>query len=516
MMTFRTLVSWHAPTPKVATGPVPSWAGIWVVIASLSLGLLGCGGATATAPDGKGVTRGEGKQGAGRFLEGTGCVTTTADAAADRLSADERARAEVAKQIEVRVVQLVEDFQKEEKAGGEAVQSYAVSVQTQEMVDRNLKGVAIVERTTDPARGITCSRAVLDKAAMAERVREELDRILSETEAHMASAGTAQQEGRHAEALRASTLALLNLGPASVQAGLLRDLGYRPPPVPSGVQVGKRWMEVLQGIRLSAAGGDRQKGRAGSPLPAPLEVRAVHAGGRPVADLPVTILRAPAGIEVQRTARTDESGRAEFLVFRVPQDRKSLQEIVVGLDWDGLLQGEGGERTDAARQAWDSRETIFTYLLPVPSDYRVGVAVYDQAGNPMDRTALQSAIQEGLQRAGFVTRDIFSMPGEVRQGFLRRPSLPEARRLLEGKVDILVLGDFQQGAPKGSSYDLVFCRSRMIVQGIDLKTGKTLVSVDLNSKGGGLDNDTAVRKSEESLGKILRSEAGERLARSLP
>jgi len=186
------------------------------------------------------------------------------------------------------------------------------------------------------------------------------------------------------------------------------------------------------------------------------------------------------------------------------------------LDWESLLQGEGGPPDRSSWTGWDAREAVLTYLLPVPADYRVGVVVYDATGKAMGRTPVQTALLEGIQRAGFVTRTILSLPGAVKKGFDRRPTLPEARRLLKGKVDLLVLGDFQQGEPRKSSYDFLFCRARMIVQGIDLSSGRTLISLDVTAKGGGLDRETAIRKSVENLGKKMRAEAGEMLARALP
>ncbi len=488
-----------------------------ILYAGLFLALFGCGTTTDTQTKRDAAQMPATRTSTDRHLVGTGCVASTDNPAADRLSADELARAEVAKQIEVKVVQLVEDIQKEETQGAETVSSYAISIQTREMVDRTLKGVSIVDRSTDETRGVTCSQAVLDKAAMARRIRGDLDRILEETETYLSSAEQARREGRSADALRGYALGMLNLAPAAVQAGLIQDLGYRPPPMPSRADLGRRWNQALQELRISVESGDRQKGRPGSPLPSPLKVRAVHAGKQPTSNLPITVIRSPEKLEMQQGARTDDTGTAEFLVFRVPPGKKALQEIVIGLDWEKLLQGEGGSPVGgSAWEAWDARETVFTYLLPVPSDYRVGVAIYDETGKAMVRTPVQSALLEGLQRAGFVTRDVFSLSGDVKQAFARRPTLAEARRLLKGIVDILVLGDFQQGTPRDSSYDFVFCRSRMIVQGIDLSSGRTLVSLDMKTKGGGLDNETAIRKAKENLGKKLKTEAGEKLARALP
>lgn len=447
---------------------------------------------------------------------GKGCATTTGDPALDQVSSDERARAEVAKQIRVKVVQLVEDIQQEEGRGGESLHAYSVKVETREMVDRTLQGVRIVERTVDPARGVICSVAVLDKANMAARIRAELEKTLAETGGYLAAADRAGQTGNPTEALRAYTLGMASLGPATVQAGLMRDLGYTAPPMPAHADVWQRWMNTLQAIRVRVLEGDGQKARPGKPLAAPLRLRAEMNGAVPAAGLPLRVLRAPEGLDMQQHVQTDRSGEAMLWVTRVPSGRTAIQEIAVGLDWERLLQ----ERTDSVpapdSDGWDAREVVITYRVPVPSDYRVGVAVYDgDTGRAMMGSPLQTALLEALQRSGFQTHDIFGMPGELPRAFSGKPSLVDARRRLEGLVDILVLGDVHVGTPR-TSEGFVFCDSRMTVQGVALSSGGTLFSLDLKARAGHRNNELAINRSLEEIGKSLRAQAGEKLADALP
>jgi len=489
-----------------------------LALGGMAPGLGGCGAASAEGGAAVGGAVARERDPSGSTLSGTGCVSSTSDAAADRASADERARADVAKQIRVRVVQVVQDMEREEKQSGrEAAGSYSISVETREVVDRNLEGVRIVERRRDPPPGMTCSVAMLDKAAMAARIREQLERTLQEVEAHGRAAGEADR-GRHpTEALRERSLALRALGTATVQAGLLRDLGYAPPAMPVRAGLLNAWTDALQEIQVVAAGGDGQRARPGRPLSEPLRVRVCGAGGVPAVDLPLKVHRAPDGLEMQRSARTDSAGEAALPVVRVPPGREAVQQVVLGVDWDRLLAGKDESSGEAPWSRWDVREAVLTYRVPIPADYRVGVAVYDaDGGQALVRSPVQSALQEGLQQTGFVTRDIFALPGGLLQVFQRKPTLEEARKSLGGKVDILVLGDVSVAPPRRSSYDLVFCRSRMSVHGIDLSTGRTLFSLEVGGKGGGLDNSTATRKALEDLGKKLRKAAGPKLADALP
>jgi len=220
---------------------------------------------------------------------------------------------------------------------------------------------------------------------------------------------------------------------------------------------------------------------------------------------------------MQRSARTDASGETSLQVFRVGPGQEAIQRIVVGLDWERLLAGKGGSPAESAWDRWDARETVLTYRVPIPGDFRVGVAVYDAGtGKVLARSPLESALLEGLQRTGFVTRELSALPGGVAESLGRKPTVEEACRSLRGNLDILLVGDVSVGAPRTSSYELVFCRSGMKIRGIDLSTGRTLLSLEVRGKGGGLDEASAVRKSKEDLGKKLRQEAGRKLADALP
>jgi len=77
---------------------------------------------------------------------------------------------------------------------------------------------------------------------------------------------------------------------------------------------------------------------------------------------------------------------------------------------------------------WDTRELVFTYRIPVPGDYRVGVAIFESGtGRPLRASPIQSLVLEGLQQTGFKTRDLIA--GSALQ---ERPSPEQARKLFDG------------------------------------------------------------------------------------
>ena len=249
-----------------------------LVSALLFLALCACATRSGQTPDAV-KKPAEERYSTDRTLVGRGCVALTEEAATDRLEADQAARAEVAKQLEVKVIQVVEDMQREEQTDGKSTRVYSMSIRTQEFVDKTLKGVRIEARTRDEERGIQCSVAVLDKSAMAFQLREEIERNLRERSKHLAGAELALGTENRADALREYSLAMLSTDRAAVDAKMILALGYSPPAVPSRAETGQKRAEVLEGIRLVRAGGEAQQGSPGRPLAEPLRVVALGPSG---------------------------------------------------------------------------------------------------------------------------------------------------------------------------------------------------------------------------------------------
>ena len=125
-----------------------------LVSALLFLALCACATQSGQTPDAA-KKPAEERYSTDRTIVGRGCVALTGEAATDRLEADQAARAEVAKQLEVKVIQVVEDMQREEQTDGKSTRVYSMSIRTQEFVDKTLKGVRIEARTRDEERGIS-------------------------------------------------------------------------------------------------------------------------------------------------------------------------------------------------------------------------------------------------------------------------------------------------------------------------------------------------------------------------
>ncbi len=447
----------------------------------------------------------------GTTIVGRGCVAVTGKPATDRFEADQAARAEVAKQLEVKITQAVEDFQREEQVDAERTHVYSIKIQTEEFVQKTLKGVRITERKRNEEQGLQCAVAVLDKKAMAFQLRKEIEGDLDEIHSHLAGAEDALRAKNRVEALRGYSLAMLSLDRVGVNAKLMLGLGYSPPPVPSRADIARKWMGVLQAIRLVRAGGEAQRGRPGRGLAKPLRVLALGPSGEPVPNLPLKPVHTPQGCDVQLMAETGADGEAELRVYRVASNGKALEEIAIGIDWQRLL-GAGPLAGDSPPQwaRWDTRQVIFTYRMPVPGEFRVGVAIFETGTDrPLRSSPIQSLVLEGLQATGFKTRNLFEEPA-----LGKRPTPTQVRRFSAGKVDFLVLGEVSLRLSSETS-GLTFYRAEGLITVIAPATGRTVVSLDIEAKGGGLDDDRAARKALGNLARKLGKGIGPALAGTL-
>ncbi len=435
-----------------------------------------------------------------RYIVGKGCVAISDDAARDRLAADQAARAEIVKQIEVKIVQIVEDIQKEEQQNERRTASYSVKIQTREMVDKTLTGVKIVDQNRDKTEGTQCSTAVLDKMLMASRIKENIEKVKQEIGSYLSTAEEAGKGGDSLDALRCTALAMLSLDRIAVKAKMLLDLGYGLPEIPSRIEIWKKWKLILEGIIINPLQGNVQRAKPNRPLPDSLVVQVLDKNSNPLINLPLTVLRLPQDCQMQTEVLTDKAGKAFFKVFLATSSTSGLGEIAIGIDWERLLTADQLPLPEKnIWKTWDAREAIFTYQLPVPANYRVGVAVFEAGTNrPLVNHPTQNALLEGLQQIGFKTQNIFDLVT-----FKNKPSPEQACKMLAGKVDILILGDVSL---KFSSHtdEFTFYRARSSLEGISTKDMRTLVTVDIEAKGGGLDDERAVHQALRKLAKKMR------------
>lgn len=129
-----------------------------------------------------------------------------------RAYADDRARAEVGKEIRVQIsAQLdtvAEDYTRVNKGKAETQSSSRVVEQIKSKVDIVLDGVSIAERWVDPDSGMNWSLAVLDRKSTGEMIRDKMNQLLQDVRKDAAMGRDDQKAGKLFQASRSLNLAV--------------------------------------------------------------------------------------------------------------------------------------------------------------------------------------------------------------------------------------------------------------------------------------------------------------------
>ena len=255
--------------------------------------------------------------------QGVGLSTTGQE------DADARARIEVLKQIEVAVVGKDEIVQMENTEQGFR---YNIQSEVVEKVNLTISGIRVQEQWTDRCRGHYYALAVLniqqatnawlhdlrEEAQKSEEVRKQAESLETSGEFFRAVLGW----HRVMEAQEIATQIrrrVLVLSPEAVQGG---------PEIGQMAATRHRLETLLASIRLRKEEGDLQRPGISGRVPKPLVVRVVAGlatGERSAPDIPVAFAFQSMQGAVDALVRTDVSGKAPAVVYRVQPGETATQ-----------------------------------------------------------------------------------------------------------------------------------------------------------------------------------------------
>ncbi len=314
-----------------------------------------------------------------------------------RALADDRARAELAKEVRVQInsefTAVAEDYTRISKGRAESQSSSRVVEQLRSRVDIVLDGVSIADRWTDPADGTVWSLAVLDRKATGEVIRDRMNQLLQDIRKDADMGREDAKAGRLFQASRALNLATRkSLGLLAYRAQL-RCIAKGLVADPSAAT--EEEMTAL--ARDAAAVTDRVRIGAivfldvgGNPAPA----GALEGDlSRALRDLGMTTVKVP---PPPQTAFQDLKGRT------APQ----IKELVGG-QLNGALIAQFGVRETAAQQIGQTlmhfcRARAEAMLVDLDTGRIVASPSFDwspktHSGNPDAARAGEAALAAGVQ-----------------------------------------------------------------------------------------------------------------------
>lgn len=140
------------------------------------------------------------------YMLGVGASTAKGDPERAAKEADDQARAEIAKQIQVNIEQSFDSEVSEKTAGRDEKEfreflSHS-KLRTKSWVDLELSGVEIAKRWNDPKRDVYYSLAVLDRGKAAAGLKTEITMLTKAASSYQTMAEKSSLEGDYEEALR--------------------------------------------------------------------------------------------------------------------------------------------------------------------------------------------------------------------------------------------------------------------------------------------------------------------------
>jgi len=392
-----------------------------------------------------------------RFLLGVGLGK-------DKSAAVEAARADVARQIQVRIESELENVESEFRDGDRSYLKAEIVNRTKTVVTETIAGLEIAE--TQEIKGQYYVLAVLNREKYLSGLEVQMEEVLQRTGQLVSGARELVQAGKVFGALTNYLDAQGVIPEFYTKSALYTALSGRKYPnveqfTGAGILAESR--AVLSNITLQNLAGNDQQCRAGEVLPQPLRVQVVYEGGTApvgVAGFPLTV-RYASGEQILRR-ETDAQGMLEFTAVATPTDNiGQMGAIRVGLE----LQKVPEHLRDIVSRA----EVVFSYsILKVKLAF--AVTVVDQ------NNARQSAIEEDLVRA--INENGFSVD-------------PQAPYLVAGQV--IVLNQKEIPTPSGKQF-LVETRLQLNLK--DTVSQKTLATVEATGKGLDLQTlDGAINKA---------------------
>lgn len=451
------------------------------------------------------------------YIVGLGVASGSGEESEDRQKADQRARAEIAKQIRVEIAQQIVDIEREERRGDGTIEaSGSTEVVSHSSVDLTLEGVQIRSRWVDPEKGTAYSLAVLDREEAASRLAAAVDRSIEKGMEWDRLSREYRERGDLVLELKALAQAWGFFWKASQDDQIYnivrseRDpLHRKPKAVPPIGALQSRLLERISDIELQIIGGDQQRGEVGRPLAEKLRIRAVSEGV-PISGLPIYFSFISGRGELEEIAITDAAGEAASQVDRIDASGKSENAIGAMVFPAALIdEEEWSSDFKAAQKDLKIPQVTFRYSLLTRGSVRIGVRIDQEGLEGLKGSLLEGEMIERLADAGFrvVDRSPLDLSSEL--------SMEELQKRSEGMVDIVILGRVQIVSTEEIQPGFLFARAHGSLRGVRVDQGVELFSLEEEEKGAGRDRRRAGIAAIEELGERLSSEVIEALEKNL-
>jgi len=398
---------------------------------------------------------------ASRYFLGVAVADTKAEAI-------ELARADVAKQIQVRIESELETIESEFREGDKNYLKAETTNRTKSIVAETVSGIEIAE--VKEVKGKTYVLAVLNKEKYLSTLEIQMDEILMKSEQLIASARQMVADGRILNALNNFIDAQNTIPDFYTKSSLYTALSGRKYPnfnQFTGPGIVAEVREILAHIELKILSGNNQIAVAGQNLPTPIKVQVVYVRDGEiigVAGFPV-IARYDGG-EIITKIETDANGIAEFNCVATPTDNVGQSGAVkIALDLSKIPEQYRDAMTRSAVQ--------INYILTA-NDLKFTVEVIQKNGQHL--TFIEDEVVRLIAANGYTCS-------------ADAPWLVQAT--------LVIISQKEVPSPAGNQH---LVEAQLQLRLIEKQTGNVFAALDINTKG--LDSqspDSALSKAAQNL-----------------
>ncbi len=346
-----------------------------------------------------------------QYLVGIGIAPATSDSASDIQSADNAARANVAKQIRVSLSEDLSAHEENvietgynEKTSTEERSKFKITLKNRQWVNMTVEGVEIAERYYDQKANLYYSLAVLNKEKAALRLSADASAGFHESDKALKNAEKSINSSNYVDGIIKLITATDLFERARENDKIACVLGAEAVKTSSFTNPFAKLLDVAGKIEIRCESGCHQKARIGDSLPETVLVKAVYTSKQTIVPhLPLKLLYPEEKNTRGDTFLTSTEGTVFIKTGAIKKTGRKNNTIQVVPAWDVLEKYALGKNADA----WQDR--FFTEGAPISYETRSETSTtilisgcLKIEGRPDEDNVAVDMLKGQLRSAGFI------------------------------------------------------------------------------------------------------------------
>jgi hypothetical protein len=346
-----------------------------------------------------------------QYLTGIGIAPVTDDSAGDIQKADNSARAEIAKQIQV---SLYEDISTQEenvtetgydkKVTSKEHSKLKISLKNRQSVNMTLEGIEIAERYFDPKANLYYSFAALNKVRTASRLSSDAAAGFHDSARILREAENSLNRGAYVDGIINFITAADLFENARQDDKIACVLGAESTKTGSIANPNARLLDVIGSIDIRCISGCEQKARIGDPLGEAVSVKVTYSTDtKAIEHLPLKIKYPDGQMDKTDIFYTDPEGNASIKTGPIKKTGRKNNTIEIIPAWDVLEKDALGKNAASWQGRLSAKGAAVQYETRSEGSTRIVISSCLEIDNSPEEDTVAIKILTGQMRAaGFI------------------------------------------------------------------------------------------------------------------